>query len=126
MKNREIKFRAWNKKEKRMYSNAYLLMSNETWSLRREDDGESFDVKLMQYTGLKDRNGKEVYEGDIVECMSFKIDGKDSKTEVEEIKWGWVGGYDFSGVGFNIPDTLKDGWLKVIGNIYENPELLKP
>ena len=78
-------------------------------------------IKLMQYTGLKDRNGKEIYEGDIRkgDWVSGLQEGEYSGIQV--MKWdetnacfGWEGQY--------IPDFIK---VEVIGNIYENPELLE-
>jgi len=76
-------------------------------------DGDGF-FKLMQYTGLKDKNGKEIYEGDIV-----KGTGGEFNEEVWEA--GWNEDRDF--IGWSItPQNCEDG-LEIIGNIYENPEL---
>lgn len=70
------------------------------------------DVILMQYTGLKDKNGTEIYEGDIV---------KATKENIPLIVVFWD---DFT-ASFN---GTKDNYLhsEIIGNIYENPELLEP
>ena len=111
--NREIKFRAWDKRFKKMdYASPMAI-------LNIEDN----DHEIMQYTGLKDKNGKEIYEGDIV------VDKYTKETNCE------VFFYDGAfRVGKGAPRgviTLSSMFVKnaplveVIGNIYESPELLK-
>ena len=80
--------------------------------------------KYMQYTGLKDKNGKEIYEGDIVEIKW--LDGSTAKTVCEWVDYGFSlvrkdGCFDRYSVNFS--GSVVDGQY-VIGNIYENPELL--
>lgn len=104
MKEREIKFRAWDKK--------WLFM---TYPCTLEDIKNGFEgifgknKDLMQYTGLKDKNGKEIYEGDIVNHKYY------STPIVITFKNGC-----FESGDVNITDKS----LEIIGNIYENPELL--
>lgn len=114
--NREIKFRSWDD-SKMIYShNNSINNSNfqNTWFFEKIRE----DAIVMQYTGLKDKNGEEIYEGDICEVHS---DG------VGKIEWNeFDGGYDYifsdeANVGIW---EVKKG-LVVIGNIYENPELFK-
>jgi len=84
---------------------------------------------LMQYTGLKDKNGKEIYEGDIVEAYDGTRDVvKIGRYNVDVAEYGCpvCGVYTNSGIVYH----ALFGWdwageVKVIGNIYENPELVK-
>lgn len=118
------KFRAWDVHEKKMFTNDQLIIwngnvyANDNSELNVNNlKGWSIDEKyLMQFTGLKDKNGKEVFEGDIVLIYSEKI----SKV--------------FYSQGSFCVDILNGGTplhafsskqLEVIGNIYENLELLE-
>ena len=114
---REIKFRAWQKSHKTMwYDGGHMNLS-----LRIEGglytpdpyygNGHDKDFILMQYTGLKDKNGNEIYEGDIVK------DNEGFTTKV-----GFSEGIFYIQ---NIPERpLKNYQVEIISNIYENPELL--
>ncbi len=110
---REIKFRAWDEDIKQMSEpfDLYWLAS---------DGGRLFLIqnkKVMQFTGLKDKNGNEIYEGDI-------ISGNDFRGIVVFLSYGWfVHRFDANGeVEEDFP--IGDYEIKIIGNIYENPELL--
>ena len=130
--NREIKFRAWNKHNKKMYYKVMVGM----WGSKEVMDDKNYtacmlyeysndnpkigewlhfepyhDVELMQYTGHKDKNGKEIYEGDIVKLFEYEV--IDNIILPEEI--------------IIIKDIRKCYELRpctVIGNIYENPGFL--
>ena len=134
---REIKFRAWLKenhsgKEQMFYQNNQYLQS----FLRRcckfsNPDGREHEkygnYELMQYTGLKDANGKYVYEGDVL----------GSKKKIIGHIVGGVRGYCYDVIyakplsngetRWSLYSTITDDYkdAEVIGNIYENPELLK-
>ena len=141
---REIKFRAYNKDWKMMALPEDIISLNvdgvtnclvDVDFLITTTDGEKHsqlweddpDIVLMQYTGLKDKNGVEIYEGDVVKYQkTFPNSGNPiTKIYQYEIKWyedlDIYGGSDLlNGVGFrNVHSNLE-----VIGNIYENPELL--
>ena len=123
------KFRAWTEEGKVMYYDVYpfkdntLLLSYDEISF---DEVPASDFILMQSTGLKDKNGKEIFEGDIVKYKSG------CNTYTEEVA------YDKNFAGFGVKDAKANVvftfWeiaedisltsLEVIGNIYENPELL--
>ena len=82
--------------------------------------------ELMQYTGLKDSNGKEIYEGDIVR---YEIPWLDNEKVIRLIKYdetflGFVGG-DKEKTYIILYEILEMENIEIIGNIYENPELLK-
>lgn len=82
------------------------------------------EYDLMQYTGLKDKNGKEIYEGDIINAAFFDGISENPVTIDLKIVVTWIK----EGAGFNIPYTKTDNWhyqYEIIGNIYENPGLLK-
>lgn len=121
---REIKFRAWDKERKIIEvlnpeSVGYYL-------------GDSPNYKLMQFTGLHDKNGKEIYEGDIVKFHWFGFNGSETDNDgIGTIVYGNPYDMSFSisseGNGdFLINDTshYEEPCIEIIGNIYENPELL--
>ena len=133
---REIKFRAWYEWKKHMDKNSQLTSHFEEVL---QDDC----CILMQYTGLKDKNGKEIYEGDVVKS-SVCIDGTGCEyTGVGVVKYSEYGNRGYclfdnyeSGVEKSYPKHVLDMMdfdlsgdykrhYEVIGNIYENPELLK-
>ena len=109
---REIKFRAWDGKElilwKELLEDYYGL----------EELGNSW--KWMQYTGLKDKNGKEIYEGDIVKHPIYP-----RNLQVIWLDGKYVSKFEASKDGKHGFETIALTICEVIGNIYENPELVK-
>lgn len=124
---REIEFRAWHKKYKYMARVADINFNKERINLNAADIGSYKDIELMQYTGLKDKNGVKIFEGDIIKGT------KRSGAKYWEINF--IGVVKFTNENkkskFNIYvneyrefDFSACFGLEVIGNIYENPELL--
>ena len=115
IKMREIKFRAWDKIHKKIRG-----IDHDFFSLR--NDGmlsSNTSMILLQYTGLKDKNNREIYEGDILKKGKYMF----------ECKWGYCS-FDFNPFPYPIDkEHNQDGYfredMEVIGNIYENPELIK-
>lgn len=117
---REIKFRAWDDYEKEWTLNIMECINSRTGNIWMESALKSHEVVIEQYTGLKDKNGKEIYEGDIVR---FGIWG-DEKVGVANYSDDF-GSYEvFTSKGYII-QTLFAAKGEVIGNIHENPELLE-
>lgn len=126
---RSIKFRAWNETEKHMYSWGNLLNQNlkNIFTIP-----EQCGYNIMQYTGLKDENGKEIYEGDIIE-FSYDMFVGNFDTFVAKGKVVFEEGAFYVEVFENERTTEDEVYLlyninldtiEVIGNIYENKELL--
>lgn len=122
------KLRAWDKQDERMsYGEVEYFDDSINYRFDHFCTGADEDVEFMQSTGLKDKNGVEIYEGDVINCRnSFRnpMTGSGSLSINRDFKIIFKDG-EFKAKGFDI--RLKNilSYSEVIGNIYENPELLE-
>ena len=129
---REIKFRAWDKNQKRWLDDVYIRLDGWASSMLSDDGGKNGlwehdagnhdDIVLIQYTGLKDKNGKDIYEGDIIQTVA------EDGTKLSKFQIDWRDGAfrklrDDGNIYFAESCGVKH--TEVIGNIHENPELLE-
>jgi hypothetical protein len=141
---REIKFRAWDGKKFGYISIGYDRITwpspdylEQNFSGLREGSPEQVRFKdisaFQQYTGLTDKRRKEIYEGDIVECTYFsnvnprdRNDNSyfDTRPRRGQIIWNTgTGSFEYKGESYYL--LRNNHQMEVIGNIYENPELLR-
>ena len=114
---REIKYRAWVESIGQMDEVIGLNFKKEIADFVNNNERPFYTLDLMQYTGLRDKNGKEIYEGDIFSLGSEKI--------LYVVEWIDVGlrGRQISNRSYVGLEWWKDR-IEIVGNIYENPELL--
>ena len=118
---REIKFRAWDKENKKMMKVSSLSSENKEIAVRENGTYHFFrmqNLELMQYIGVKDKNNKEIYEGDI-----YHVGDKNIRYLVVWFDSGFEGKQLRSTSYIGLKSWAKD--IEILGNIYENPELLE-
>lgn len=133
---REIKFRLWSKIGKKFIEtdnpDLDFVINNNGYLYSIENFyGEIYilpqmDIEVLQFTGLQDRNGKEIYEGDILK-YNFPYDGR--LKHISPVTYletqSSFGIKDIYGNEIPLYRITANNYFEVIGNIYENPELLE-
>ena len=111
---KELKFRAWD--GKKMIDDVMPVSETDIVELFEYEHQVTEVEAVEQYTGIKDKNGKEIYEGDIV-----SVRNKNRKNEYD------IGVVEFGKAAFRCPFLLgkyHSGQVEVVGNVHENPDLL--
>ena len=119
MEQREIKFRAWDESTKKMWEPDFIFKDGRPGLRLGKGRASLYKMPVMQWTGLKDRNRKDIFEGDIVRHLDgfdftirFHLDRFEASRQRGDKTWDWRPLYECSNI------------VWVIGNIYENANLL--
>lgn len=123
---REIKFRAWESKEKRWAAHRIMPVLKGLIERLTLKDCLPISGRLIieQYTGLKDRHGTEIYEGDIVKWLDGLGEYTNFVVEWQENRARFCLRNEYSHYDYEDINDKKKPYIEVIGNINENPELL--
>lgn len=133
----KAKFKIWDKtRNKWLFSNCGQFLLTQDGNVMFHMDGDNplepiidqIEYEVLMYTGLKDKNGKEICQGDIVERKC----GNTGKTILRQVEYIGVSFCTKNGSFYNQKTKQREycyiplkPYVKVVGNIYENPELLK-
>jgi uncharacterized phage protein (TIGR01671 family) len=130
---RKIKFRAWDKTNNKWYMDGKIFDLNYSGSYGDfyfdndyPNDMRKVKLEWVEFTGLLDKNGKEVYEGDILNCFRMTDDNLmywDQDPDTGEALAHYTVKWSTKDAMYFLPSD-NENW-EVIGNIYENPELLE-
>ena len=126
-----FKFRIWDKFCETWLTDFAINQDGEINRFFNNEEALKRRFVLMQSTGLKDKNGKLIYEGDLVRYAEYEIEEIEPEWEYTEIVWGGnhhyptfdlkIHEFDCNGLSY----IFNEGWtIEVVGNIYENKELL--
>jgi uncharacterized phage protein (TIGR01671 family) len=121
---REIKFRAWIKNKNRIENcievNPFYVGDCDRFHWKHDE------VELMQYVGLKDKNDKEIYEGDIIKALNRNYDCEDNKEDYFQLfEVAYLNGCYMFG-NWNAHEFFnKFMYIEAMGNKFENPDLLQ-
>lgn len=124
--NIEIKFRAWDKSTNSMFENIQNHINDKVFAFGKMLNNDRFVI--MQFTRLKDKNGKEIYEGDVFNHGFFRKVIVVWNENICAFQYAYHAIGKGTGIGGRITGTLykheSESRYEVIGNVYENPELL--
>lgn len=135
---RDIKFRVWDKEYDLMYEDVGIIGNRLILEYELDEDWEEIDqtcyvdidetneeyFKIMQYTGIKDINGKEIYDGDVIQDITDGVKGIKGVISWSDAKLMYLFENKSLRIGLELC-RLYGPELEIIGNIYENPGLLE-
>ena len=127
---REIKFRAWDKLKKSMHDvgginfiEGIVILWKQTGSVRSTYYAELDSIELVEYTGRKDKNAVEIYEGDVVFIEEYDGPGETYVVNYKDAEWRLVNGPNvFDEDSLHLFSSEE---LEIKGNIYENKDLME-